>query len=83
MIDDDKKTGGFLLYFFDLKSLTHKRTYEILKNLYTCYISFDLVNYVNELAFKRKLSHLDRSPAFLTSDDFIRSNEIIKTKWPH
>ena len=25
---------------------------------------------------------LDRSPAFLTSDDFIRSNEIIRTKWP-
>ena len=25
---------------------------------------------------------LDRSPAILTSDDFIRSNEIIKTKWP-
>ena len=26
--------------------------------------------------------HLDWSPAFLTSDDFIRSNEIIRTKWP-
>ena len=25
---------------------------------------------------------LDRSPVFLTSDDFIRSNEIIRTKWP-
>ena len=25
---------------------------------------------------------LDRSPAFLTSDDFIISNEIIRTKWP-
>ena len=25
---------------------------------------------------------LDRSPAFLTSEDFIRSNEIIGTKWP-
>ena len=25
---------------------------------------------------------LDRSPAFLTSDDFIRSNEIVTTKWP-
>ena len=25
---------------------------------------------------------LDRSPAFLTSEDFIRSNEIIRTKWP-
>ena len=28
------------------------------------------------------LSHIDRSPASLTSDDFIRSNEIIRTKWP-
>ena len=26
--------------------------------------------------------HIDRSPAFLISDDFIRSNEIIRTKWP-
>ena len=26
--------------------------------------------------------NLDRLPAFLTSDDFIRSNEIIRTKWP-
>ena len=26
--------------------------------------------------------YLDRSPAFLTSDDFIRSNEIIRSKWP-
>ena len=25
---------------------------------------------------------LDRSPAFLISDDFMRSNEIIRTKWP-
>ena len=25
---------------------------------------------------------LDRSPAILTSHDFIRSNEIIRTKWP-
>ena len=25
---------------------------------------------------------LDRSPAFLTSEDFIRSNETIRTKWP-
>ena len=25
---------------------------------------------------------LDRSLVFLTSDDFIRSNEIIRTKWP-
>ena len=27
------------------------------------------------------LLHIDRSPAILTSDDFIRSNEIIRTKW--
>ena len=27
--------------------------------------------------------YLDRSPAFLTSDDFITSNEIIRTKWPN
>ena len=26
-------------------------------------------------------TYLDRSPAFLTSDDIIRSNEIIRTKW--
>ena len=25
---------------------------------------------------------LGRSPAFLTSDDIVRSNEIVKTKWP-
>ena len=25
---------------------------------------------------------VDQSPAFLTSDNFIRSNEIIRTKWP-
>ena len=25
---------------------------------------------------------LDRSPTILTSDDFIRSNEITRTKWP-
>ena len=28
------------------------------------------------------LVHLDQLPAFLTSDDVIRSNEIIRTKWP-
>ena len=28
------------------------------------------------------LFHLGWSLAILTSDDFIRSNEIIKTKWP-
>ena len=27
------------------------------------------------------LSQLDRSPAFLTSDNFVRSNEIVRTKW--
>ena len=27
------------------------------------------------------MTQLDRSPAFLTSDDFIRSNEIIRTKY--
>ena len=26
--------------------------------------------------------YLDRSPAFLTSEDFISSSEIIRTKWP-
>ena len=26
--------------------------------------------------------YIDQSPAFLTSDNFIRSNEIIRTKWP-
>ena len=26
--------------------------------------------------------YLGRSPAILTSDDFVRSNEIIRTKWP-
>ena len=29
----------------------------------------------------REHLHLDQSPAFLTSEDFIRSNEIITTKW--
>ena len=24
---------------------------------------------------------LDRSPAFLTSEDFMRSNEFVRTKW--
>ena len=28
------------------------------------------------------MRQLDQSPTFLTSDDFIRSNEIIRTKWP-
>ena len=27
-------------------------------------------------------NYVDRSPAILTSDDFIRSNEILRTKWP-
>ena len=25
--------------------------------------------------------YLDRSPAALTSDDFVRSNNILRTKW--
>ena len=29
-----------------------------------------------------KFEYLGWSPAILTSDDFIRSNEIIRTKWP-
>ena len=28
------------------------------------------------------LYYIGGSPAFLTSDDFVRSNEIIRTKWP-
>ena len=35
-----------------------------------------------DLLNSRVFSLLDRSPAFLTFDDFIRSNEIIRTKWP-
>ena len=34
-----------------------------------------------EIDFDFFLQYLDRSPAILTSDDFIRSNEIIRTKW--
>ena len=35
------------------------------------------------LTKKSKLAlYIDRSPAFLTFDDFISSNEIIRTKWP-
>ena len=26
--------------------------------------------------------YMDQSPAILTSDGFIRSNEIVRTKWP-
>ena len=26
---------------------------------------------------------IDRSPAFLIADDFIRSNKIVKTNWPN
>ena len=29
-----------------------------------------------------QIVHLDRSSAILTSDDFVRSNEMVKTKWP-
>ena len=32
--------------------------------------------------YKILTSQLDQSPAILTSDDFIRSNEIVRTKWP-
>ena len=40
-----------------------------------------LTKYFSEIQpyFGKKL---DRSPAFLSSDDFKRSNEIIRTKWP-
>ena len=40
-----------------------------------------LTKYFSEIQpyFGKKL---DRSPALLTSDNFIRSNEIIRTKWP-
>ena len=30
----------------------------------------------------KKYALLDQLPAILTSDDFIRSNQIIRTKWP-
>ena len=30
----------------------------------------------------QKYIYLDRLPAFRTSDDFLRSNEIVRTKWP-
>ena len=30
----------------------------------------------------QKYIYLDRLPAFRTSDDFLRSNEIFRTKWP-
>ena len=28
------------------------------------------------------MPYKDRSPAFLSSNDFIRSNGIVRTKWP-
>ena len=31
---------------------------------------------------RTKILILDGSPAILTSDDFIRSNEVFRTKWP-
>ena len=36
---------------------------------------------MNQLG-SRFQQQLDRSPAFPTSDDFIRSKEIIRKKWP-
>ena len=36
--------------------------------------------FTNSMLFLYKYS--GRSPAFLTSDDFVRSNEIVRTKWP-
>ena len=33
-------------------------------------------------SYNALLSYIDWSLAFLTSDDFIRCNEIIRTKWP-
>ena len=36
----------------------------------------------DENIINKSTIHIDRSPAILTSDDFIRSNEIIRTKWP-
>ena len=31
--------------------------------------------------FVVQILQLDQSPAFLTFDDFVRSNEIVRTKW--
>ena len=36
----------------------------------------------NYTILSQKIRYIDGSSAFLTSDDFIRSNEIIRTKWP-
>ena len=30
----------------------------------------------------KKVDIFDQSPAILTCDDFVRSNEIVRTKWP-
>ena len=35
-----------------------------------------------KLQIYKNTAEIDQSPAILTSDDFIRSNEIIRTKWP-
>ena len=44
--------------------------------------STKLINNVARLIKSTINIQLDRSPAVLTSDDFIRSNEIVRNKWP-
>ena len=38
--------------------------------------------YVKDNIFRWFVGQVDWSPAFVTSDDFIRSNEMVRTKWP-
>ena len=61
------------------------------RSMYVCkwHVREKRLEYFDEYMWNRYTSrlvsfkyHLDWSPAFLTSDDFLRSNEIVRTKWP-
>ena len=42
-----------------------------------------VISYIKWLGSFSKIKNLlVRSPAILTSNDFVRSNEIVRTKWP-
>ena len=76
------------LYIQDKWAKNGEKVYHILQWILCLQVKYQWQQFISCLKsvlwrneFPRQVELLDRSPAFLTSDDFIRSNEIIRTKW--
>ena len=69
-------------YLFQAVSIAKHFTYQVWFSNKPLQVGFLPNPSIHGLLIYFKNLQLDCSPAFLNSDDFVRSNEIVITKWP-